>query len=128
MQMPVPHRSIEELAEYLARQAATLRMIPTKAEAAVKSALISLGFEFQSPMMWHTKNGGYGGAIFDFYHPGALLVVEIDDPSHKQRKGRDRRRDNRFQVEGLRMVRIPNRRALKETAVVIEEIKQEMER
>lgn len=121
--MPMPHRTVEELAEYLAGQAATLRMIPTKAEAAVKNALVSLGFEFQSPMMWHTKNGGYGGAIFDFYHPEAQLVVEIDGGSHKQRKGKDRRRDTRFGVEGLRTIRIPNKRALKETEAVIAEIK-----
>lgn len=119
----MPHRSSSELAEYLAFQADGYRLYPTPAEKAVRERLMEMGFEFQSPMMWHTKNGGYGGAIFDFYHPEAQLVVEIDDPSHKRRVGRDRRRDTRFGVEGLRTMRIANKRALKETAAVIAEIR-----
>lgn len=124
----MPYRSSSELAEYLAFQADGYRLYPTPAEKAVRERLMEMGFEFQSPMMWHTKNGGYGGAIFDFYHPEALLVVEIDGGSHKPRKGRDRRRDSRFEVEGIRTIRIPNKRALKETEAVIAEIRAEIER
>ena len=53
--------------------------------------------------------------------------MEIDDPSHKQRKGRDRRRDTRFGVEGLTTIRFSNKRALKETANVIAEIKEHLD-
>ena len=77
-------------------------------------------------MMWHTKNGGYGGAIFDFYHPGAALIVEIDDPSHKRRVGKDRRRDTRFGVEGIKTVRFTNREVLSNPRVVIWHVKQEL--
>lgn len=124
----MPRRSPSELSEYLGVNAMTLRANPTKAETAVRAQLAALGFWFQYPKMWHTKNGGYGGAIFDFYHPEALLVVEIDDASHKRRAGRDRRRDTRFGVEGLKTLRFSNREALKNTAAVIEQVKQEMER
>lgn len=124
----MPHRNPGELIFYLNVRANELRASPTMAEKAVKDALTELGFEFQSAMMWHTKNGGYGGAIFDFYHSEAQLVVEIDGGSHKPRKGRDRRRDSRFEVEGIRTIRIPNKRALRETEAVITEIRAEMER
>lgn len=124
----MPRRSPSALATFLIQKADELHDNPTKAEAAVKDSLSELGFIFQAPFVWHTKNGGYGGAIFDFYHPETLLVVEIDDASHKRRAGKDRRRDTRVGVEGLRTIRFSNARALRDTAMVIEEIKQEMDR
>lgn len=124
----MPRRSLEELLKFTSAKAEEFRRNPTKAEAVVRKQLVEFGFEFQSPNAWNTKNGGVGIAIFDFYHPEAQLVVEIDDPSHKRRVGKDRRRDTRFGVEGLRTIRFSNARALRDTAMVIEEIKQEMER
>lgn len=124
----MPHRSRSELWAYLNERADEMRTNPTKTELAVLVQLLKLDFKFQYPEMWNTKNAGYGGAVFDFYHPEAQLVVEIDDPSHKRRVGRDRRRDTRFGVEGLRTIRISNKRALRETKAVIEQIKEELER
>lgn len=124
----MPRRSPSELIDYLSARAYELRTHPTIAEAAVLPYLHDMGFEFQSPMLWTTKNGGIGGAIFDFFNGDAELIVEIDDPSHKRRVGRDRRRDTRFGVEGLRTIRFSNRRALKETEAVIAEIRAEIER
>ena len=135
----MPRRSPSELSEYLGVNAMALRANPTKAETAVRAQLAELGFWFQYPKMWETKNGGYGGAIFDFYHPGAALIVEIDGGSHKRKAGRDRRRDTRFGVEGIETVRFTNRETLKNPEAVVGEvevwvqkrlarIKQEMER
>lgn len=123
----MPRRSPSELAAYLNQVAEELRANPTEAELAVRDRLLELGLEFQSPMLWHTKNGGYGGAVFDFYHSSGL-IVEIDGSSHDKRKGKDRRHDTRFGTEGLRTLRISNRRALKETEAVIAEIRAEIKR
>lgn len=124
----MPHRSRSELWAYLNECADEMRTNPTKAELAVLVQLLKLDFKFQYPEMWNTKNAGYGGAVFDFYHPEAQLVVEIDGGSHKRKAGRDRRRDTRFGVEGLRTIRFSNKRALKETEAVIAEIRAEIER
>ena len=124
----MPRRSREELWTYLHWVAERERQKQAPAEMAVLDGLIALGFKWQVPRIWETKNGGYGGAAFDFFHGDAELAVEIDDPSHKQRKGRDRRRDTRFAVEDIRTLRFSNREALKNTAAVIEQVKQEMER
>lgn len=124
----MPHRSLSELVLYLNQVADRERVKRAKAEVAVLRQLLDLGFDWQEPRVWFTKNGGYGGAVFDFYHEGASVAIEIDDNSHKQRKGRDRRRDSRFAADGITTIRFSNRRALKETEAVIEEIKQEMGR
>ena len=124
----MPRRSREELWTYLHWVAERERQKQAPAEMAVLDGLIALGFKWQVPRIWETKNGGYGGAAFDFFHGDAELAVEIDDPSHKQRKGRDRRRDTRFAVEDIRTLRFSNREALKNTAAVIEQIKGELEK
>ena len=120
----MPRGSREELWTYLHWVAERERQKQAPAEMAVLDGLIALGFKWQVPRIWETKNGGYGGAAFDFFHGDAELAVEIDDPSHKQRKGRDRRRDSRFGVEGTTTIRFSNRRALKDTQNVIAEIKE----
>lgn len=66
-----------------------------------------------------------GGELVDFYWPGPKLVVEIDGYRfHKSREQfeKDRRRDAKLQLLGIRVVRLTQRRLELEPEEVIREL------
>jgi len=62
--------------------------------------------------------------IVDFYSPKAKLVIEIDGSQHLEghQAEKDRYRDERLRILGLKVIRFNSRQILKETDAVVENI------
>ena len=115
-------RRAEDLEAFLAKRANEMRRRPTPAEKILRDLLEPLGFRFQVPIIGHTKNGGEHPYILDAYYEEARLAVEVDGSAHRSLKGRDRRRDTRLALDGIRTLRFTNGRVLKESGAVLAEI------
>jgi len=109
--------------------AAALQQIenPTPAEEAAWRLLEPLGFKRQVVIVGWTKNGGEWQYIADFAKLDTLdgqiisgLIVEVDGASHRNKRGRDRRRDGRLRAEGILTLRIPNAEVKKLTPDAME--------
>lgn len=106
-------RSEAETWAFLEARAAQMRLSPTSAEGRVREVLEPLGFQFQFvitvPRLKHSsRRDSY---ILDFYHPGAMLCVEIDGGYHTKVRGPDTRRDVRLAHHGIRTMRFRNQDA-----------------
>ena len=119
-------RSVAETGAFLSARAEEMRWSPTPAEAKLWEYLGPLGFKNQVPIYGYTKNSGVYPYVLDLYHPGAKLAIEADGGCHSRQRGRDRRRDTRLAIFGIKTVRFSNRRCLNETAKVINEIDEEL--
>lgn len=94
-------RTRAELEQFVKRKASLMRAYPTQAELRLWELLQPLGgWEFQSPLLILKKRSstGFYCYILDFYHSQANLIVEVDGTSHRLKKGRDSRRDDRARV------------------------------
>jgi very-short-patch-repair endonuclease len=92
-------RTPAERREFVEQRAAEMAAEPTPAEMALYAIVEPLGFKRQQVIEGKTKNGGLWSYIADAYHPGFGIVVEVDGSSHRNKKGRDRRRDTRMLTE-----------------------------
>ena len=91
------------------RWATALRRNPTPHESMFWGGLLALGLSkgwARQVQFWF----GQRGAIVDFYHRGASLVVEIDGPIHliETRKAWDHERDTLLRQRGIRVYRVTN--------------------
>lgn len=69
-----------------------LRREARPSELVVAPAMIEMGFEHSVPMF---------GYYLDFYHRRFKVCVEIDGAVHRNRKGRDKRRDQSLRGYGI---------------------------
>jgi very-short-patch-repair endonuclease len=76
-----------------------LRDNPTKAEAAILTALRERGFWFQQVC---------GDYVVDFFHAELLVVLEVDGWSHHGNERRDQRRENDLLTGCYLVIRVPN--------------------
>ena len=77
-----------------------------------------LGFMFKRQWL-------FGGYIIDFYCSDLKLAIEIDGMVHDQNAVRDQQRDLYFAAEGVTVIRIPDRKVLRNgfaVAITIKEI------
>ena len=106
-------RTPEELKRFIDRKAAIMRANPTAAELKLWELLSPLGgWEFEKPVLIPKLRASTGvyPYILDFYHEGARLIVEVDGSSHRLKKGRDARRDERARIMlGALTMRIANK-------------------
>jgi very-short-patch-repair endonuclease len=113
-------RSEVETAVFLDANAERMRHAPTEAERVLWEHLEPLGFQRQVEFTGCTKNGGMWQYILDFHWYragiGGGLCIEVDGSSHRNRKGRDRRRDTRLATIGIRTLRLSNDEVLRDTA------------
>ena len=117
-------RSQLENEQFLMSRAQEMRLNPTEAERALAETLLSMGFQLQLPIQGKTKNGGTWLYILDAFHPTINLCVELDGSSHRNRKGRDRRRDTRLKGIGITTLRYSNERVYNDLPKVLEEIRE----
>ena len=120
-------RSQLENEQFLMSRAQEMRLNPTEAERALAETLLSMGFQLQLPIQGKTKNGGTWLYILDAFHPTINLCVELDGSSHRNRKGRDRRRDTRLKGIGIRTIRFTNREVLTDIDGVLAKIRAALE-
>ena len=83
------------------KRARKLRLEMTRPEqslwAMLRDRQTGLRFRRQHPL---------GVYILDFYAPSAKLCIEVDGPSHFDRVGHDRRRDDWLSGQGIRVLRV----------------------
>ena len=115
--------SQEEKTTFTAQCALQMAAEPTEGELALYAIVESLGFKRQQVIVGFTKNGGSWFYVADAYHEGLKLICEVDGSAHRNRKGRDRRRDTRLADEGIRTVRFTNKEVLKNPSAVLNKIK-----
>ena len=121
-------RSKSEIDAFLNAKADEMRRNPTEAEAALWIELDSRWhFLFQYPQTGTTKNGGRWSYILDACHLETGLCIEVDGSSHRNRKGRDRRRDTRLATIGIRTIRFTNKDVLKDIESVLAKIRTALE-
>lgn len=81
----------------------------TNAEKALEKEVAKLGVRYRSqhPLL-------SARAILDFYFPDYNLVIEVDDPSHRTKKGikKDQERTERLAGLGLNILRFTNEEVL----------------
>ena len=86
---------------------------PTSSEARLWSILEPLGgWERQRVVQiqhFHRYPGKKWRYILDFYNHQLGLCIEVDGPIHARQRGRDRRRDKRLALHGIRTLRFTNR-------------------
>ena len=109
------------LPSFLARWA-RLYSNPTTAELSLEPALASLGvpYRFQHPI-WVL------GVFPDFVLLGSKLVIEVDDPSHSERRKRkaDGERTVKLERLGWRVVRCTNDEALQAPYETVDRLMQD---
>lgn len=107
----------------LRERAREMRREPTLAEAALWKRLRNgrLG-------RWHfERQFVVGEFIVDFYCHAARLVVEVDGPVHDHQTERDEDRDATLVSQGLRVLRFPNERVLRDICAILSEIRRAAE-
>jgi very-short-patch-repair endonuclease len=120
-------RTSGERKAFCEARAAEMVAAPTGAEERLWTVLEPLGFERQVHVVCWTKNGGRSDYILDFGWPDPpRLCVEVDGSSHRNKKGRDRRRDNRLRIHGIRTLRFSNNQVLKKLNDVLANVILEM--
>jgi very-short-patch-repair endonuclease len=123
----MPRRSQSQIEAWAKPVAEAARHSMTTEQAILWERIKDWGFEAEYDAIATTKNGGQYPYRFDMFHEAAQLAIEVDGSSHRKRKGRDRRRDTRFAVEGIVTLRFPNKRILKDLEAVLAEIAQAIE-
>jgi very-short-patch-repair endonuclease len=107
-------RTEQERQDFITVAAATMARNPTPAERRLWTALEPLGWRRQVvvsvPRLKHPERRDY--YILDFYYPKLRRCIEVDGGYHSKRRGRDRRRDMRLAVHGIRTLRLTNRQVL----------------
>lgn len=101
---------------------------PTKAEITLfdalqkKEAVWQLGYVV--PTGQRVKGGIPSRYILDIADPESMICVEVDGPSHssEQRRDQDQRKEQFLTDLGWTVIRVTNRRAIKETDKVVCEI------
>jgi very-short-patch-repair endonuclease len=99
-------------------RAKTLRRVMTPAEIWLWEALRNNrcgGLHFRRQQI-------IDGFIADFYCHAVGLIVEVDGSVHQQQEDYDLMRDRIISARGLRIVRFPNHRVLKDLPYVLAEI------
>ena len=95
-----------------------MRNNPTKAEAYLfkflKGKQIGAKVYRQKPMF---------GYIVDFYCPKYNFIIELDGPSHDKTKCYDKKRDQVFQSNGIKVLRFYNYDVINNTSIVLHIIK-----
>lgn len=81
------------------------RKNPTKAEAKLKSLLLSWKIRFRSQRQ-------FDYFIVDFLIPHKRLVIEVDGEYHLGRQEYDRRRERHLENLGLNVIRVSNQEVL----------------
>lgn len=120
-------RSSDDIAAFLTAQAERMRLTPTPCEQRLWERLEPLGFIRQRPYIGQTKNGLGWTYILDFYKPYNRVAIEVDGGVHSKKRGRDRRRDTRLAVEGIRTIRVSNREVEHDLDGVVARIKAALE-
>jgi very-short-patch-repair endonuclease len=120
-------RSAAESVAFTARTTAAARQNLTPAHRALWNALrLTPGSHSEYNVIGTTKNGGRFPYRLDLYHPASRLAVEVDGGIHARTRGRDRRRDTRMALQGVRTLRYSNARVLTDLDGVIAEIEEEI--
>jgi very-short-patch-repair endonuclease len=82
---------------------------PTPAEAILEPAIAKLGhpYRFQHPI-WAMRYR------VDYAFPKAMVIFEVDDPSHRQKakRAKDKERTARLESKGWKIYRCTNEEAL----------------
>lgn len=103
-------------------RALEMRSNPTRAEDRMwfllKQAKLGYKWRRQRPMF---------GYIVDFWCFAAQVIVEIDGPSHEDRRHIDQRRDNQFAARGILTIRVSNDEVFRAPGDVISCIKSSCE-
>jgi very-short-patch-repair endonuclease len=66
-----------------------------------------------------------GHYIADFFCAEERLIVEVDGPIHKQRRGDDRERDRFFKAKRFKVLRVPSNEVERDLTAVLERIRKE---
>ena len=105
--------------DFIRERAKTLRRAMTQPErmlwALLRRNQLGLHFRRQHPI---------GPFVLDFYCAAAKLCVEIDGPSHAERKEYDQRRTDWLAGEGVRVLRFSTEEVETRSAVVLATIAQ----
>lgn len=97
------------------RRADAMRENPTPSEKFMADLLTENGIQFKSQVLMF-------GYIADFYFKGTKSILEVDGGIHRTRKEYDRHRDQVFQDNGFRVLRIKDYQLIQSPTRVLETI------
>lgn len=94
----------------------------TAAEHALEPAVAALGVPYRTQFPLYQYAGGLR-YYPDFYLPTLKLVIEVDDPSHKEKAVDDARRTAELErVLGVKVYRVTNEEALRDNKAAVNRV------